>query len=68
MSRVFIGLGSNEGDRLEKVSSAAKHLATTPGIRLVQMAPVYETEPMYWKQQPWFLNLVAKAETTLFPM
>ena len=66
MSRVFIGLGSNEGDRLENISHAAKRLATTPGIRLVQMAPVHETEPI-GPSQPDFLNTVIACNTTHEP-
>ena len=30
--------------------------------------PIYETEPLDYTDQRWFLNLVAEAETTLFPM
>src|SRR5260370_33883243 len=36
-------------------------------LRIVRSSPVYETEPMGLRNQPWFLNLVLEAQTTLFP-
>src|SRR5260370_33942046 len=36
-------------------------------LRIVRSSPVYETEPMGLRNQPWFLNLVVEAQTTLFP-
>ena len=38
MAKVFIGVGSNEGDRLATISSAIKQLGRLPGIAVTQMA------------------------------
>lgn len=46
MSRVFIGVGSNEGDRLAHISRAMRTLADVAGVRLMQMATIIETEPV----------------------
>ncbi len=43
-------------------------LLKAPDLRLTKISSVYETEPQDVKDQPWFLNLVAEAETDLFPM
>jgi len=67
MARVFIGIGSNDGDRLENISQAAWQLGSVPGIRVSQMATIYDTEPVGGPPQPEFLNTVVELETTLSP-
>ncbi len=67
MSRVFIGVGSNEGDRLAVISSAIKQLGRLPGIRVAQMATILETEPVGGPPQGPYLNTVVEIETTLAP-
>jgi 2-amino-4-hydroxy-6-hydroxymethyldihydropteridine diphosphokinase len=67
MSRVFIGIGSNEGDRLESISSALKALGAAAGIRVVQMAVVSETDPVGGPAQGPYLNTVAEIVTSLSP-
>ncbi|MBI2104191.1 MAG: 2-amino-4-hydroxy-6-hydroxymethyldihydropteridine diphosphokinase [Candidatus Omnitrophica bacterium] len=65
--RVFIGVGSNEGDRLARISAAVQALGGTPGVRLVQMAPLLETEPVGGPPQGLYLNTVVELDTTLAP-
>ena len=67
MSRVFIGVGSNEGDRLANISKAMRTLAEGPGVRLVQMAPILETEPIGGPPQGPYLNTVVELETSVEP-
>lgn len=67
MARVFIGVGSNEGDRLAMISQAVQRLGSHHGIRVVQMALVSETEPVGLSEQPDFLNTVVEIETTFSP-
>ena len=67
MSRVFIGIGSNEGDRWQAISEAAKRLNGTDGIRVVQMATILETEPVGGPPQDPYLNTALEIETTLAP-
>ena len=67
MSRVFIGVGSNQGDRLEAISKAARALGAIGGVRLLQMATVIETEPVGGPPQGPYLNTVVEVETRLQP-
>lgn len=62
---VYLGLGTNLGDRLENLNKAVAILSETLQIRRV--SPVYETEPWGYIQQPAFLNIVLSAETGLEP-
>ena len=67
MNRVFIGVGSNEGDRLTIISSAIKQLGTLPGIRVAQLAIIQETDPVGGPPQEPYLNTVVEVDTTLTP-
>ena len=67
MARVFIGIGSNECERLGNISRAAQALAQLPTTRLMQMAPIYETAPVGGPPQGDFLNTVVELETSLAP-
>jgi 2-amino-4-hydroxy-6-hydroxymethyldihydropteridine diphosphokinase len=67
MKRVYLGLGSNLGDR-EKMLRLAARALDSPRLRILRLSPVYETEPIGVAGQRWFLNLVAEAETNLFPL
>jgi 2-amino-4-hydroxy-6-hydroxymethyldihydropteridine diphosphokinase len=62
---VFIGLGSNMGDRQANLR-AALH-ALHPAVQVLAQSPVYETAPWGYTDQPDFLNQVVKAETELTP-
>lgn len=67
MARVFIGLGSNVGDRQAHLEQARAALAALPGTRLVAFSPVYETDPVGPVEQGPFLNAVAELATSLEP-
>ena len=67
MSRVFIGIGSNEGDRLTHISNAIKVLAVSHNLQVVQMAPIIETEPVGGPPQGPYLNTVVELNTVLAP-
>jgi 2-amino-4-hydroxy-6-hydroxymethyldihydropteridine diphosphokinase len=67
MKRIYLGLGSNLGER-EKMLAEAVRALDSPRLRILRLSPVYETEPMGVAGQNWFLNLVAEAETDLFPL
>lgn len=68
MPQVFIGVGSNEGDRFKEISDALTALAANDAVRLVQVAPIIETEPVGGPAQARFLNTVIEIETRLQPM
>ena len=60
--RVVLALGSNLGDRLDMLQGAVDALADTPGLRLVGVSPVYETDPVGGPDQPDYLNAVVVAD------
>jgi 2-amino-4-hydroxy-6-hydroxymethyldihydropteridine diphosphokinase len=64
---IYLSLGSNLGDREANLRAAIERLAA-PDLRVLRTSPVYETEPVDYTHQRWFLNLVVEAETGLFPM
>jgi len=67
MKKVYLGLGTNLGDRQAMLRAALEALES-PGLNICRVSPVYETEPMEVTGQGWFLNLVAEVETDLFPL
>ena len=67
MKTIYLSLGSNLGDREANLRAAIERLRA-PDLRVLRVSPVYETEPVDYTAQRWFLNLVVEAETTLFPM
>jgi 2-amino-4-hydroxy-6-hydroxymethyldihydropteridine diphosphokinase len=66
-ARVFVGLGSNLGDRRGRIEQALEWLAGHPDVRLVRRSDPIETEPWGGVEQPLFLNAVAELETSLAP-
>ncbi len=68
MTRAYIGLGSNLGDRATTIFEAVEQLRVTPGIHALRVSTLRETEPVGpIPDQPRFLNGVAEVETTLRP-
>ncbi|HLM25815.1 MAG TPA: 2-amino-4-hydroxy-6-hydroxymethyldihydropteridine diphosphokinase [Thermoleophilaceae bacterium] len=64
--RGYLGLGSNEGDRLANLRAARDLLARR--VQLVSASSVYETEPQgEVTDQADFLNAVLEIETELEP-
>ena len=62
-----MGLGANLGDREATIRRAVELLAATPGIELVAVSTLRETDPVGYADQPRFLNGVAALETELAP-
>lgn len=67
MSRVFIGVGSNEGDRLQHLANAIQALAGLRGVRVAQMAMIVESDPVGGPPQGPYLNTAVELETSLAP-
>jgi 2-amino-4-hydroxy-6-hydroxymethyldihydropteridine diphosphokinase len=59
--KIFLSLGSNVGDREANLRAAIQRLA------VLRVSPTYETEPLDYTDQAWFLNLVVEIETELSP-
>lgn len=64
--RYFLSLGSNLGKRRRNLARAAL-LLKEEGVKVIQTTSVYETQPVDYKDQPWFLNQVAEVDTELNP-
>lgn len=62
---VFVGLGTNVGDRPDSIERAVDALDGRPDIRVIRQASLYETEPVGPVDQPWFLNTVVELDTGL---
>jgi 2-amino-4-hydroxy-6-hydroxymethyldihydropteridine diphosphokinase len=66
--RVFIGLGTNVGDRFGYLTKAASELRTLRESSVVWFSPIYEADPWGKADQPKFLNAAAEVTTTLTPV
>ncbi len=64
----FICVGSNLGDKLENCRRGVAELSRGETSRLADQSPVYQTEPVDYKDQEWFINYVVKIETVLEPL
>jgi len=64
---VFIGLGSNLGERHRFLNTAAAEIRKLPRTKVVWYSSVYEADPYGVKEQPKFLNAVGELETELLP-
>ena len=67
MISVFIGIGSNVGDRAAYMQLAQDRLTGLERTRLVAVSKVYETEPVGPVDQGKYLNAVIKLDTQLDP-
>ena len=62
---VYLSLGSNVGDRQANLVAAISRLGTVGNVTAV--SSFYETEPVEFIQQPWFLNCAVGLETDKMP-
>ena len=65
MTTAYIGLGSNEGDRLAHLAAAVEALSEIPETHLERVSHAYESEPAYVTDQAKFANAVAEITTSL---
>jgi 2-amino-4-hydroxy-6-hydroxymethyldihydropteridine diphosphokinase len=63
--RAYVGLGANLGDRERTLRAAVDALEEEPGIEVVAVSTLRETEPVGVGAQPCFLNGVAELATAL---
>jgi 2-amino-4-hydroxy-6-hydroxymethyldihydropteridine diphosphokinase len=77
LSRAYISIGSNLGDRLEYIREAIKKIKQLKEVKICKTSLVYETQPVGYrvkgqgsrvKEQPWFLNMILELKTTLEPL
>jgi 2-amino-4-hydroxy-6-hydroxymethyldihydropteridine diphosphokinase len=65
VTRAYVGLGANLGDREAMLRSALEQLAAEPGIEVVAVSKLRDTDPVGITDQPRFLNAAAAVETGL---
>jgi 2-amino-4-hydroxy-6-hydroxymethyldihydropteridine diphosphokinase len=61
MTTAYLSLGSNIGDREANLRAALERLQPA------RVSRIYETEPVDYTAQAWFLNLAVEIQTSLFP-
>src|SRR5260370_15095108 len=61
---VYLSLGSNVGDREENLRAAIAALGDA-GVRVTRVSSFYETEPVDFLEQAWFLNCAVEGETAV---
>lgn len=62
---VYLSLGTNLGDREANLRDAIARVGALGGG--LRVSSIYETEPVEYTDQPWFLNCVAEFRTALPP-
>lgn len=63
----FLGVGSNLGNKQLNIKNAIAHIKKTTQITVIKTAPFYESQPVGYTNQPYFINTVIQCETELTP-
>jgi 2-amino-4-hydroxy-6-hydroxymethyldihydropteridine diphosphokinase len=66
MPTIYLSLGSNIGDRQANIRAAIVALPSA-SILVNKVSSLYETEPVDFLDQPWFLNCAVETESSLEP-
>lgn len=64
---VYLAFGSNTGDQIENISAAIDALNSLGDTKVLKTSSLYESEPMYYLDQPKFVNGALKLQTSLSP-
>jgi len=67
VSKVFVGVGSNLGDREFLIRKAVESMRDLPRTIVIRVSSLYDTDPVGEVDQPAFLNAAVWLETTLEP-
>jgi len=62
---IFLGLGSNLGNKLNNLRTACNELKSK--VKIIKFSSIYETKPFGFNNQQNFINAVVKAETDMLP-
>jgi 2-amino-4-hydroxy-6-hydroxymethyldihydropteridine diphosphokinase len=65
--QIYVAMGSNLGDRDAHLAAGLAALRATPGIEVVAVSPLYETDPVGPAPQGPYLNGAIELATTLIP-
>lgn len=64
----YLGFGSNVGAKVETIRSAARMIEAEEGVESLTLSPLYRTAPVGVTDQDWFVNAVARIQTSLTPV
>ena len=64
---VYLGLGSNIGDKVDNCLRALEGISASAHIHIQAVSSFYKTEPVGCRDQDWFINCVAEVSTGLPP-
>lgn len=64
----YISIGSNVGDRARNCRQGMAAIAAADGIELLARSKLFLTEPVDYREQPWFINAMVKISTSLEPL
>jgi 2-amino-4-hydroxy-6-hydroxymethyldihydropteridine diphosphokinase len=67
VTRAYVGLGANLGEREKTLRRAVELLGAEPGIEVVAVSSFRETDPVGYLDQPAFLNGACAVETEVGP-
>lgn len=69
-NKVFfiLSIGANIGDRIGNIKKSIEMLSKIAGTEISSISSYYETEPVGFKEQPWFINIAVSGYTTLSPL
>jgi 2-amino-4-hydroxy-6-hydroxymethyldihydropteridine diphosphokinase len=65
MGGIYLGVGSNMGDRFHSILTAKNFLSLSPKIKILNLSPIYETSPYGVENQSTFLNAVIEISSSL---
>jgi 2-amino-4-hydroxy-6-hydroxymethyldihydropteridine diphosphokinase len=67
LKEAYVALGANLGDREASLREALRKMAALPGVQVLRISAVYETEPVGYTDQPAFLNMAAALAADIPP-
>lgn len=67
MTKVYLGIGGNIGNKRENINQCIDLLNRHEEIKVNKISSYYETEPVGYTDQDWFLNVVVEIETSIEP-
>ena len=66
--KIFLGLGSNVGDRYQNLKKGIHQLNDHPHIWVIEQSYIYQSPAMYQNDQDDFYNMVVEIDTNLIPV
>lgn len=68
MKTSYLGIGGNISDTKANIKDTIELLKDNENIKVTRLSSLYETEPVGFTDQDWFLNIVVEVKTSLKPL